>query len=113
MKTRKAQRVHRHNRIRSKIFGSTKKPRLSVYRSSKHIYAQLIDDEKNQTIFGLSDEKAKGKTKEEKAASLGEMVAKMAAEKKIKEIVFDRGGHKYIGRVKALAEAARKAGLQF
>ena len=113
MKTRKHQRVHRHNRVRAKISGTTMRPRLSVFRSSKHMYAQIIDDSNGKTLVGMSDAKTDGKNKNERAEKLGEMIAKAATDKKITKVVFDRGGHAYIGRVKALAEGARKAGLQF
>lgn len=89
------------------------RPRLSVFRSAKHIYAQLINDEKNETIIGLTDKSVAGKTKEERAEKLGEKIASEAAKKKIVEVVFDRGGHAYMGRVKALADGARKGGLKF
>lgn len=113
MKTRRSQRIQRHNRVRAKISGTEMRPRLSVFRSAKHIYAQLINDEKNETIIGLTDKSVAGKTKEERAEKLGEKIASEAAKKKIVEVVFDRGGHAYMGRVKALADGARKGGLKF
>ena len=106
----------RHRRIRSKISGTAKIPRLCVFRSSKHIYAQLVDDEASKTlIFARSQElkKKKGQTKTERAKDVGKLIAKKALEKKIEKVVFDRGGHKYHGRVKALAEGAREGGLKF
>ena len=116
--TRKA-RLHRHIRVRAKIEGSEARPRLSVFRSLSHIYAQVIDDAAGKTIVAAStlDPEAKGqlsgKKKSEKAKVIGGLVAKRALDKGIKEVVFDRGGFKYQGRVKALAEAAREAGLKF
>ena len=107
----------RHKRIRAKIIGTSDCPRLSVFRSNQHIYVQLINDKKGQTLVSLSDLKikiAKGRgNKTEVAAEIGKQVAKMALEKKINKIVFDRAGYKYHGRVKTLAEAARQAGLKF
>ena len=113
-------RQRRHKRVRAKIFGTAKCPRLSVFRSNKYIYLQIIDDEKKKTIFSASDfeleSKGKGKTKiikTDKAYQAGELLAKKALKSKIKKVVFDRGGYKYHGRIKAAAEGARKAGLQF
>jgi len=113
-------RIIRHRKIRAKIRGTANVPRLCVFRSNKHIYAQIINDENNQTIFSISDKelKTKGKKKNtEIAFALGELLAKklkeMSETKHIEKIVFDRSGYKYHGRVKALAEGARKAGLKF
>ena len=105
----------RKNRIRLKLKENIAKPRLSVFRSNKFIYAQIIDDSKEKTVLGLSEKHvtAKVKTKIEKAKELGLLIAKKASEKKIKEVVFDRGSYKYHGRVKALAEGAREGGLKF
>ena len=114
-----AARQKRHGRIRNKISGTSLRPRLSVYRSTGEIYAQLIDDEKGVTLVSAStlDKEVKpelqGKTKTEQAQIVGETIAKRALKKKIKTVVFDRGGYLYIGRVKALAESARNAGLEF
>jgi large subunit ribosomal protein L18 len=105
-------RKRRHNRVRAKVCGSAQRPRLAVYRSNSGMTAQLIDDTGNKTIAGLSDKSEKG-TKTEKATLLGKKIAALAKENKIETIVFDRNGYKYHGRVKALAEAAREAGLQF
>ena len=105
-----------HKRIRAKVKGSSEKPRLSVYRSGKHIYAQLIDDQKEVTLFSSSDfalSKKKGVTKSELAKLVGEDIANKAIAKKIKQVVFDRGGVRYHGRVKQLAEGARSGGLEF
>jgi len=105
-------RKQRQKKIRARISGTSKRPRLSVFRSLKHIYAQLVDDEKGVTITHANDCEMKGK-KTDNAFAVGEEIAKKAKEKKIKEIVFDRGGYLYHGRVKALAEGARKGGLKF
>ena len=108
-------RLKRHRRVRAKVFGTLERPRLSVYKSLSHIYAQVINDEKGQTLVSASDRELnlKGKTKTEKAAEVGRLIAKKAQEKKIAAVVFDRGGYKYHGRVKALAEGAREGGLKF
>ena len=113
------ERLVRHKRVRGKVFGTSARPRLSVYRSLSQIYAQIIDDEKKVTICSAStlDPEVKalidGKSKTEKAKIVGETVAKRALKKKIKDVVFDRGGYIYIGRVQALADGAREAGLKF
>ena len=113
------QRQIRHMRVRNKISGTADRPRLSVYRSLNNIYAQVIDDVAQTTLVSAStlDEELKGKlngTGNKEAAKLvGELVAKRAIEKGIKEVVFDRGGYIYHGRVKELADAAREAGLEF
>lgn len=106
----------RRKRVRAKIFGTSNVPRLSVYASNKHIYAQIIDDEKMTTLTAASDRdkghKLKGK-KTEIARAVGNLLAKKAKEKKIKKVVFDRGFRLYHGRIKALAEGAREGGLEF
>lgn len=104
--------IRRKVRSRAKIFGTAKKPRLTVSRSLKNIYCQLIDDENQKTIASANDTKAKG-NKIEKAKLVGQDIAKKAAAKKVEQVVFDRSGYKYHGRVKALAEGAREAGLKF
>jgi len=110
MLEKQKKRYKRHKRVRAKIFGTKEVPRLCVFRSAKHIYCQLIDDEKGRTLFAASDlELKKSKT----AYEVGKLIAKKALEKKIKKVVFDRGGYKYHGRVKALAEGAREGGLKF
>jgi len=112
-------RAKRHQRIRNKIAGTSLRPRLSVYRSTGEIYAQLIDDQKGVTLFSAStlEKEVKpllaGKTKTEQAQVVGETIAKRAVAGGVKQVVFDRGGYLYIGRVKALADAARNAGLEF
>jgi large subunit ribosomal protein L18 len=119
MNKREALRQRRHNRVRKKVVGTAVKPRLNVYRSLCNIYAQLIDDSQAVTIVSAStiDPEVRGKVKSggnlEAASAVGELVAKRAVEKGIKEVVFDRGGYKYHGRVASLADAARKAGLEF
>lgn len=149
-KQKQKNRYWRHRRVRAKIFGTAKIPRLCAFRSHKHVYAQLIDDEKGETLVAASDLELKPKTKnprtiafdelggrqkpktkakskelkEERkeisgtgkigiAFEVGKLIAKKALAKKIKKVVFDRGGYKYHGRVKALAEGAREGGLKF
>lgn len=110
-------RKKRHKHIRRRVFGTEERPRLNVYRSNKHIYAQLIDDEAGVTIVQSStvdnDLNLEKGSDSEAAKKVGEAVAKRALDKGIDTIVFDRGGYLYHGRVKALAEAARDAGLKF
>lgn len=104
----------RHSRIRARIAGTKNKPRLSVFRSNKHIFLQLIDDNAKKTLVSASDLKTKIKgTKTEIARKVGKKLAESAKLKKIKNVVFDRGGYKYHGRVKAAAEGSREGGLQF
>lgn len=117
-KSRNEMRLLRHERIRKKVYGTSDKPRLCVFRSLKHIYAQVIDDERGHTLVSAStlDKELKplqlstGSVAAAKA--VGELVARRALEQGIKEVVFDRGGHAYHGKVKALADAAREAGLK-
>jgi len=112
-------RVSRHKKIRLNLSGTSDRPRLCVYRSTSNIYAQIIDDTKGITLVCASSlEKAlandiKGKTKSEISTIIGETIAKRAIEAGIKTVVFDRGGYLYTGRVKAVAEGARSAGLEF
>lgn len=106
-------RMRRHNRIRAKVSGTAAIPRLAIFRSARHITAQLIDDEKSLTIAASSDAKSAKGTKLEHATAVGTDIAAKAKEKKITKVVFDRGGFLYAGRVKALAIAARAAGLIF
>lgn len=147
MGTQKIQkRLRRKMRVRAKIIGSNNRPRVSVFRSNKHIYAQVIDDRAGHTFFSVNDlelnkkllksdnpdlkrviqkrsaksaNKSVQKADSEKysktkaAGGVGELLAKIASKKKIKKVIFDRGGYKYHGRVRALAEGARKGGLQF
>jgi len=108
----KDKRKLRHKRIRANIFGTKERPRLSVFRSNKHIFLQLIDDKKGEIIISTSDLKTKKKgTKTEIAREVGKELAKLAKEKKIECAVFDRGGYKYHGRIKAVAEGVREGGL--
>ena len=114
-----ANRLQRHKRVRRKITGTTQRPRLCVFRSSNNIYAQIIDDANRVTLTAASslDAEVKGAVNHggntEAAKMVGEMIAKRAIEKGITEVVFDRGGYLYHGRVQVLAEAAREAGLKF
>jgi len=110
---RREQRDKRHRRVRGVIKGSEECPRFSVFRSNQGVFLQLIDDEDGKTIFGLKSKNEKGKTKTEEAFKTGETFGKKAFELKVKKVVFDRGGYKFQGRVKAVAEGARKAGLEF
>ncbi len=120
-KTKRIQgRERRKKQIRKKVYGTADKPRLAIFRSLKHIYAQLIDDLNDKAILTVSDlteevsaEVKDESTKTEKSKIVGKIVAKKALENDIKAIVFDRSGYRYHGRVKALAESAREAGLKF
>ena len=112
-------RLQRHARVRVKVSGTEARPRLAVFRSLNHIYVQVIDDLLRRTVVSTSTlessikEQLNGKSKTEQSKVVGTMIAEMALSKGIKEVVFDRGGFKYHGRVKALADAAREAGLKF
>lgn len=110
-------RKKRHGRIRNRVTGTPERPRLNVYRSNKHIYAQLIDDFNEVTIVSASTKDKEfshdSTSNVEAAAVVGELIGKRALDKGIESVVFDRGGYLYHGRVKALAEAAREAGLKF
>lgn len=118
-KSTHAARVRRHKRVRRKVHGTQERPRLSVYRSLTHIYAQLVDDDQGRTMVAASDvepdarKQVNGKKKTEVAKLVGETLAKRAQEQGISSVVFDRGGYQFHGRVKALASAAREAGLKF
>lgn len=109
-------RKRRQARVRKRISGTPERPRLNVYRSLNHIYAQIIDDTQGHTLVSASTLDAgieiKGKSRVEQAAQVGKLVAERALEAGIKQAVFDRGGYKYHGRIKSLAEAAREAGLK-
>ncbi len=113
------ERLVRHKRVRRKISGTNERPRLCIYKSLSQIYAQIIDDAKGVTLVSASTLDAdvkkliSGKNKSEQARIVGETIAKKALKKKINEVVFDRGGYIYIGRVQALADGARAAGLKF
>lgn len=112
-------RIRRHIRVRKNVQGNTERPRLCVFRSLNHIYAQVIDDSKGTTLIAAStlDAEVKGgidgKTKKSQAELVGQLVAKRALAKGVDKVVFDRGGYKYGGRIKSLADAARKEGLKF
>ena len=118
-KTARAARERRHIRVRERVTGTPERPRLAVFRSLSHIYAQIIDDTVGHTLAAATDLEAdlrsgrNGKKKSEVAGLVGEALAKKAKQQGITTVVFDRGGCKYQGRVKALAEAARKGGLSF
>jgi len=105
-------RAKRHNRLRHKITGTAARPRLAVFRSNKFVYAQLIDDVTGTTMAAVDSRNEKG-TRLEGAQAIGTVIAKKAADKKITEVVFDRGGFQYIGIVAAVADAARAGGLKF
>lgn len=118
-KTRELGRQRRHERIRKKVSGTQERPRFSVYRSLSNIYAQIIDDASGTTVVAASTlegqlkEAGLGKGNSNAAREVGTLVAKRAQEKGIKKVVFDRSGYLYHGRIKALADAAREAGLEF
>ena len=120
IKSKKLKKERRHRRVRAKVIGSAERPRLCVFRSNQHIYAQLINDATGITLasvrdMDIKDEKSKNDLsgKQAKSFIVGELIAEKAEKLKIKTIVFDRGGYKYHGRVKALAEGARSKGLVF
>ncbi len=120
MQIRQIRRIRRHKRVRAKIFGTKEKPRLCVFRSNKHIYAQLVDDNKGKILAVASDSELKQKTKSKEKRTkmdvikeVGKLIAQKAIEKKIEKVVFDRGGYQYHGKVKALADGAREGGLKF
>ena len=120
-KTRRVQRERRHRRIRKKIWGTARRPRLVVYRSLRNMEGQLVDDDAGQTLTGLStlhpelrDFEAEGTNRRmEQAFAAGKLLAERALEKGIESVVFDRGGYQYHGRVKAFADGAREGGLEF
>ncbi len=116
LKEKRERKERRKQRIRAKIFGTKEKPRLCVFRSKKNIWVQIIDDKKGHTLISASSKEInldKKLTKKEIAFKVGKLIAKKALEVGIKEIVFDRKGYRYHGRVKSLAEGAREGGLQF
>jgi large subunit ribosomal protein L18 len=116
MSVKQIKRQRRHRRIRTNIHGSAERPRLCVFRSNQHIYAQLIDDDKAKVLLFVSDKDLKTKKAEKKsdtAKEVGKLVAKKAQENKIEKVVFDRAGLVFHGRIKALAEGAREGGLKF
>ena len=113
-KTRRRARVRRHTRVRTKIAGTAERPRLAVYRSNRHIYAQLVDDDAARTLVSASDRevRAEGDGKTGPAKAVGELLAQRAKDAGIDRAVFDRGGRLYHGRVAALADGAREKGLR-
>jgi large subunit ribosomal protein L18 len=117
--SRSIARVRRHVRVRKNLAGTTERPRLNVFRSLSGIYAQVIDDQTGRTLISASSvdrdlrEKLKGMKKSEQAKLIGQTLAERAKSKGIESVVFDRGGYRYIGRVKAFADGAREGGLQF
>jgi large subunit ribosomal protein L18 len=112
-RTRADRRQRRHLRVRKKVIGTAERPRLVVFRSIKHIYAQLVNDEQGRTLMTVSDLALESGKKAERAAEVGKHLAARAKEAGITQVVFDRGGYKYHGRVKAVAESAREGGLEF
>jgi large subunit ribosomal protein L18 len=118
-KSRSAARLRRHQRVRGAVSGTEARPRLNVFRSLAHIYAQVIDDSSGQTLVSASTvdadlkQQVAGKKKTEQAKLVGAMLAERAKAKGVTAVVFDRGGYKYHGRVKALADGAREGGLEF
>ena len=116
IKTQAHRRARRHLRVRKRVRGTSVRPRLVVFRSSKHIYAQVVDDDRGVTLVGASDRTegiaVDGTGKTAKSFALGRLIAAKAKEKGIAKVVFDRGGYQYHGRVKAVAEGARKGGLE-
>lgn len=114
VKTAQAARKRRHARVRTRVLGVTGRPRLNVYRSLNHIYAQVIDDTKGHTIAAArSGEATTGSPKTTMAHQVGKLIGERARAEGVRKVVFDRGGYKYHGRVKALADGAREEGLEF
>lgn len=118
MKHGTKKRERRHKRVRSKVVGTSSRPRLSIFRSNRFVYGQVIDDAKRQTLVGVhsravATSKEKNAAKGDVARLVGRELARRALEKKIKQVTFDRGGYRYQGRVRALAEGAREGGLEF
>jgi large subunit ribosomal protein L18 len=111
-KTKRGARVRRHARVRKKVSGDGQRPRLAVYRSNRHIYAQLIDDVQARTIASASDREVSGDSKTDAAKAVGELLAERAKQVGVERVVFDRGGRLYHGRVAAVADGAREKGLQ-
>jgi large subunit ribosomal protein L18 len=111
---KRAHREKRRKRVRRKIAGTAERPRLSVYRSNVHIYAQIVDDERGHTVVAADSREVEGaENRKDAARKVGELVARKAADAGVEEVVFDRGGNKYHGRIAALAEGARSGGLKF
>ncbi len=114
-KKKRQARLRRHKRVRARVFGTAEVPRLCVYRSNKGMFVQLIDDQAGRTLVSANNKEVKvdGGSKTEVAREIGKLIAKKALEKNISKVVFDRGGYKYHGRVRAVAEGARENGLNF
>ena len=112
-KTRTEKRLRRHLRVRNRVTGTAERPRLVVFRSLKHIYAQLVDDTANKTLATVSDLGVEQGKKGERAAEVGKLIAERAKTAGITRVVFDRAGYRYHGRIKAVADGARKGGLEF
>ena len=113
LKAKNLKQQKRSDRVKAKLVANTSRPRLAVYKSNMYTYAQIIDDVKGHTLAAASDLKIKEGTKTERAAKVGELIAEAAKKVGIEEVAFDRNGYKYTGRVQALADAARNAGLKF
>jgi large subunit ribosomal protein L18 len=111
--TKREQRNRRHNRVRARVSGTEQRPRLSIYKSNTRLTAQIIDDTKGVTLAAVSSANEKGKTPKERAEQAAATLAKAAGAKGVKAVVFDRGGFQYVGTIKAFADAARSAGLEF
>ena len=111
-KGRQELRYRRHLRVRKRVGGTAERPRLVVFRSLKHIYAQLVDDTSNRTLATVSDHKLTGK-KSERSSAVGKLIAQKAKDAGLSRVVFDRAGYRYHGRVKAVADGAREGGLEF
>src|SRR6185503_1636554 len=107
------QRERRHRRVRARVMGSESRPRISVYKSNTRLTAQIINDDMGVTVAAVSSIDEKGKTPRERAEQAAKTLAKKASEKGVKKVVFDRGGFQYVGTIKAFADAARAAGLEF
>jgi large subunit ribosomal protein L18 len=112
-KTRQEKRFRRHLRVRNRVAGTAERPRLVVFRSLKHIYAQLVDDTANRTLATVSDLGVAQGKKGERAAEVGKLIAERAKSAGVTRVVFDRAGYRYHGRIKAVADGARKGGLEF
>ena len=113
---KRIKRAIRHRRVRSRVMGTLERPRLAVFKANRHIYAQLIDDDKAKVLMGASDNELKvkkGEKKSDVAKGVGKLIAEKAIEAKIEKVVFDRGGFVFHGRIKALADGAREGGLKF
>jgi len=113
MQEKQEKRLRIHKKIRTKVFGTKDRPRLCVFKSANHIYAQLIDDEKSKVLVAVSDLKLKNGTKKNRAMEIGKLISKEALKKNIEKVVFDRSGFVFHGRIKAVADGAREGGLKF